>query len=161
MTDLKATDVTRFIMPGKVKTINASVTLPENAGLRFILNPCSINGKWESKLQKVLSKRWKKPQEEFKTWAANTTNFKLGQIQSVSVQSDVWVINIICLNKEGKLDQKGFADCLKNSMKLVKSEKASVHVSSLTGEFHENNLDIYAKDFSTNGIHTYFYTGDQ
>lgn len=155
------TDVTKFIMPGKVKTINASVTLPENAGLRLILNPCGLNGKWETQLQKTLSKKWMKPQLEFKTWAANTTNFKLGQIQPVSVQSDVWIVNFLCVDKEGNYSEAAFDEALKKILKLAKDEKASVHVSTLTSEMHGENFEKYSKNLSKYGIHTYFYNGDK
>lgn len=154
------TETSKFMTPGKVKTINGSITIPENAGLRFILNPCSLSGKWDSKLQKLISKKWMKPQLEYKSWHANTFNFKLGQIQTVAVQSDIWIVNFLTIDKDGKFDQKAFDTSLKAILKAGKDDKASMHVSTLTSEIHNINLTKYSEVFSPQGVHIYFYNGD-
>ena len=146
----------KFTPAGKIKMIKSSILNPENAGLRIIINPCAMDGKWTNKLQQAISKKWRKPQEEYKSWFVNVSGFKSGKIQTVAVQSDTWITNILCLDKDNKLDEEALKKCLSEVLKLVLDNKASIHISMLSTEI-QPDLNTYSSFFSPEGIHTYFY----
>ena len=146
-----------FVTAGKVKEIKSSITMPENAGLRMILNFCSVSGKYTGTVSEILTKRWKRAQDEYKNWFVNRVGFKLGEQQPVAVQSDIWVLNMICFDEKGELDQKAFTANIEKARKLAQYEKGSVHVSTASVAQIPGLKEILVKEFSENGVHIYFY----
>lgn len=148
----------KFITPGKMKQVNATIIAPENAGLRFVLNACGVSGKFESKLGTLLNKRWSKVREDYKGWHATQHNFKLGLLNTTAVSSDTWVVNMLVEDKDGNLDQAALQLAVKKVADLAKYEHASVHVSNiLTTEVPELQ-PLLAKNLAEEGINVYFYT---
>jgi hypothetical protein len=122
----------KFQPLAKTKTIQGSILTPHNAGLRFVLSVNNLAGKAENPLLPVFDKKWKKVREESRGWFATKTGaYKLGAINTTAVQSDTWVIHMLCQDENVKTDIKGLEDCLKAVQKLAKYEKATVHVSDI------------------------------
>jgi hypothetical protein len=119
----------KFLPKGKVKTVKGSILNPEYAGLRLILNFVNQSGKPEGSLYSLFDKKWKKVKEETKGWYASRINFKLGEINTIAVQSDTWVINCLCQNEGNSVQETALNDCIKKIASIAKNEKASVHVS--------------------------------
>lgn len=84
-----------FIVPGRLKYITGDATIPESAGMRFIIHVCNASGGWGKGFVLAISKKWKNPEQEYRRWFATQNNFRLGEIQAVQVQSDTSIINMI------------------------------------------------------------------
>jgi len=133
----------RFSQKGKKKEINGTILLPQVAGLRFILNYLSMSGKPSGDLMKVLDRKWPKIKAESKGWFASRENFKLGSISITAVQSDTWVITMLCQDESGTLNSDALDSCLKRVHQLAKQEKASIHVSQfLVDQMPEINAKL-------------------
>jgi len=154
-------DTKRFAVKGKVKIISGSVINPEMAGLRFILNAVNTAGKTDSDLENLLDKKWKKVKAEVRGWFVNKTGaYKLGAVNTIAVQSDVWILNMLCKDDNLMMSEKGLEACLAEVAKLAKYEQASVHVSSFLLKEMPNAQELLNKHFSNNGILTCIYDDD-
>ena len=148
----------RFSPKGRVKNVNASVLTPENAGLRIILNFCSLNAKFDDKLDKLLTKRWAKAREEVRGWFSSQRDFKLGQISNCAVGSDTWIVEALVKDKENKLDKVALEAAIKKTGQFCKAEKASLHVSNLLLEVASELEILLQKYVLEEGVNVYFYT---
>lgn len=147
----------KFQTPGKVRTVNASILAPELAGLRIIINVVGQDGKFESELDKLLTKKWANVRTRYKSWYAEQQNFKLGCIDNVSVASDIWIVNLLAFDKENKFSPDGLNSAVKKLAALAKYENASVHCSSLLVGDVPKLQELLLKDLAENGIHCFFY----
>lgn len=147
----------KFITPGKFKQINATILAPENAGLRLILNVVGQNGKFESKLDGILSKKWVKVREDYKGWFATQHNFKMGWLNNTAVGSDTWVVNMLVEDKEGKVDTKALQVAVKKVADMAKYERASVHVSAITVSEIPELQQLLTSHLIEEGVNVYFY----
>lgn len=145
---------------GRTKTVNGTILTPEMAGLRFILSVNNLAGKVEGNpLLPIFDKKWKKVREDSKGWFATKTGaYKLGAVSSLAVQSDTWIIHMLCQDEDLKFDLDGLKTCLNNVCKLAKSEKASVHVSELLTLAIPELGTLCADLLVKNGINVYFYS---
>lgn len=149
----------RFQPQGKTKLIKGSILAPENAGLRFVLSVNNTQGKVEGNpLLPLFDKKWKQVRQETKGWYANKTGaYKLGAINTTAVQSDTWVIHMLCQGDDLTVDAKGLEECLKKVCASAKYERATVHVSTvLTDAIPELN-ELLTKQLVENGVSVYFY----
>ncbi|MDP9765376.1 O-acetyl-ADP-ribose deacetylase (regulator of RNase III) [Deinococcus enclensis] len=72
-------------------------TRPTGPGPKVIVHVCNDAGHWGAGFVLALSRRWKAPEEAFRTWASGAGDraFELGQVQFVPVEPDLWVANLI------------------------------------------------------------------
>lgn len=148
----------RFQPQGRVKVIQGSILAPENAGLRFVLNVANLEGKAESPLYPVFDKKWPTVKREVKGWFNTRTGaYKLGAVNTTAVQSDTWVLNMLCQDKELNTDKSALQTCLKEVCKMAKYEKASVHVSTLLTDSVPDLTDLLKTELVENGVSVYFY----
>ncbi len=150
--------VNKFQTPGRTKVIKGSILAPENAGLRFVLSVNNTAGKPENPMFPIFDKKWKKVKEESRGWYATKTGaYKLGAINTTAVQSDVWVIHMLCQNDDLNTDSAALADCLKKVCGSAKYEHATVHVSTvLTGSIPELT-NLLNTELVEQGVSVYFY----
>lgn len=151
-----SSNVSPFAPKGKVKVVNGTILAPENAGLRVILNILGMSGKTDSNMFTLFDKKWKKVKEESKGWYSLRTNFKLGFNNQIAVQSDTWVINMLCKNEENVLDEPSLDVCLKKASDMAKYEKATVHVSEILLQEHPLLAEKF-NVFTDNGVSVYVY----
>jgi len=148
----------RFQQQGKVKVIKGSVLTPENGGLRFVLSIINMAGKSENPLYPLFDKKWKKVKEEARGWYANKTGaYKLGAVSTTAVQSDVWVINMLCQDEDLKTSETGLEECVKKVASSAKYEKATVHISSLLTEALPTLSSLLNKHLVEQGVSVYYY----
>lgn len=147
----------KFLTNGKSKVVNGSIINPEMGNLRLIFVPCSASGKPDSDLHAVLNKKWKTVAAELKGWYSNNIDFKMGSINRTSVQSDTWVLHALCMDAQGKLDEKALAACVKKVADMAKYEKASVHVSHLTAKAMPKLIDMLHTSCVEKGTHVLYY----
>lgn len=152
-------NVKKFQNPGKFRTIKGTILAPENAGLRFVLSVNNMAGKHDNHpLYSLFDKKWKKVKEEAKGWYATKTGaYKLGATNVTAVQSDTWVIHMLCQNENQQTDVKALEDCLKKVSESAKYEKASVHVSSLLTKAIPELLPLINTHLVQNGLNVSLY----
>lgn len=151
--------VNKFQQPGRVKVINGSILTPENAGLRFILSVANMAGKPEGNpLLPIFDKKWVKVKQEARGWYATKTGaYKLGAVNTTAVQSDTWVIHMLCQDDKLGTDATALAECLKKVCASAKYEHATVHVSTvLTGAIPELT-DLLTTHLVEQGVSVSFY----
>ena len=148
-----------FKVLGKVKFVKGSILTPHNAGLRFVLSPVNLTGKYaKHPLFPVFEKKWKKVKEDAKGWYSNKTGeYKLGAINTSAVQSDTWVIHMLCQDDEGTTSLSALENCLKKVCASAKYEKASVHVSSLLTASVPELSELLTKYLVNEGVSVSYY----
>lgn len=153
----------RFKVQGKTKVIKASILAPENAGLRFVLSVTNLAGKPDNNpLYPLFEKKWKKVREEARGWYATKTGaYKLGAVMNTAVQSDTWVIQMLCQDENQVTDFTGLEKCLKEVAKSAIYEKATVHVSSLLTNAIPELTGLLKTQLVDQGVSVYFYDEPQ
>lgn len=150
--------VKMFQPKGKVKTIRGSILAPENAGLRFVLSVNNLAGKVEGSWYKIFDKKWPKVREQTKGWYNTRTGaYKLGAVNTTAVQSDTWVLHMLCQDDKLKTDATSLEKCLTEVCKMAKYERATVHVSNLVVESVPELSELLTKCLVDNGVSVYFY----
>lgn len=148
----------KFQQPGRVKVVKGSILAPENAGLRFVLSVTNLVGKAESPLYPLFDKKWPKVKQEARGWYATKTGaYKLGAVNSTAVQSDTWVIHMLCQDEEMNVKADALKVCLKEVCKMAKYERATVHVSTLLTEAVPELTDLLSSELVDNGVSVSFY----
>lgn len=149
----------KFQVLGKVKNVKGSIIAPQNSGLRFVLSVNNLAGKPENPLLAIFDKKWKKVREEIKGWYANRTGtYKLGAINTTAVQSDTWIIHMLCQDENLKVNLDGLKLCLKATLKMAQFEKASIHVSNLLVTLIPELPTLLEENFINNNVSVYYYS---
>lgn len=149
----------RFQPQGKTKVIQGTILAPENAGLRFVLSVNNLAGKPDNHpLYPLFEKKWKKVREEARGWYATKTGaYKIGAVNTTAVQSDTWVIHMLCQDENQATDVAGLEKCLKEVCKMAKYERATVHVSSLLTNAVPELTAALKTQLVDQGVSVYFY----
>ena len=149
----------RFKVQGKTKVIQGSILAPENAGLRFVLSINNLAGKPDNNpLYPTFEKKWKKVREQARGWYATKTGaYKLGAVLTTAVQSDTWVMQLLCQDENQVTDVSGLEKCLKEVAKQAKYERATVHVSSLLTNAVPEMVELLKTQLVEQGVSVYFY----
>lgn len=151
-------NINKFQVAGKTKLIKGSILQPHNAGLRFILNVANLAGKTESPLYPILDKKWPKVKQEVRGWyATKTGDYKFGAINTVSVQSDIWVINCLVQDEKLKTNSAAIEKSLKEVCKMAKYEKATVHVSTAMVAAIPEFKSALEAQLVSQGVSVYYY----
>ena len=82
-----------------IQYIKGDATQPQGAGLKIIAHVCNDMGAWGKGFVVALSKRWKKPEADYRAWYLSKTDFALGDVQFVEVAPDIVVANMIGQHK--------------------------------------------------------------
>lgn len=62
---------------------------------RFLLHVCNNVGKWGAGFVKAISKEWPQPEQHYRNWFNRDRTLRLGQIQTVYVEDNLYVVNLI------------------------------------------------------------------
>lgn len=129
----------RIFNPGILRYVEGDATLPRGGGHRMIIHVCNDEGKWGKGFVLALSKRWQKPEQEYRIWyrsqGEGRNKFRLGEIQIVEIQSELAVVNMI--GQHGiEPDENGIApiryeaikSCLEKIAKEAKDRGSSIHL---------------------------------
>lgn len=149
----------KFQQSGRTKLIKSSIIAPENAGLRFVLSINNLAGKPDNNpLYPVIEKKWPKVRAEARGWYATKTGaYKLGAVNTTAVQSDTWVIHMLCQDENQVTDAAGLEKCLKEVCKMAKYEKATVHVSTLLTDAVPEMMGLIKTQLVEEGVSVNFY----
>ena len=146
----------KFAVQGKTKLVKGTVTMPEGSGLRLIMVFASESGKPDSDLYKILDHKWR-ASAELKGWYQVHTTFKMGAVKETSVQSDVWLMNMLVLDKDNKLNEKALATAIKELTKVARYERASVHCSTLLTTAYPELQDLLNTALVEQGVSVSYY----
>jgi hypothetical protein len=148
----------KFQPQGRVKVVQGSILAPENAGLRFVLNVANMKGEVKSPLYPLFEKKWPTVKREVKGWFNTRTGaYKLGAVNTTAVQSDTWVLNMLCQDDKFETSADAVKTCLKEVCKMAKSEKATVHVSTMLTDDVPELTGLLTSELVENGVSVYFY----
>lgn len=79
-------------------------TNPSGNGNKIIVHICNDIGGWGKGFVLAISKRWKAPENSYRTWYQSKDNFNLGEVQFVQVEQDLWIANLIGQHKINKAE---------------------------------------------------------
>ena len=111
----------KYIIPGRLKTIEGDASIPMCAGHRLIINVCSDDGTWDKNKTGI---RWDKVKTEYLKWYRSQIKFVPGEIQEINVQSDTAVLNVL-LNS----DEQTLLKCIDKIGELAITYGSSVHIN--------------------------------
>jgi len=148
----------KFAIKGKVKNVTGSVLFPESGNLKFVLNILDMSEKTKSVMADLFSKKWNKVNTEARGWYARRENFKLGAINNTAVQSDVWVLSVLCKDKDGVFDKKSLDTGLKTIADMALYEKAAVHVAQKLVEDVPELTASLDEQLIKRGVNIYYYS---
>jgi|ERR1019366_3267379 hypothetical protein len=147
----------KFSPVGKSKVINGTLTIPNASGLRLICVLASEKGEFDSPVYKLLDKKWATIKTAAKGWRQENIHFKMGNLRDCAVNSDIWVVSLLCVKKDGTLDEKALATCFKKLSQMALSDKGTVHFSSTVADEHPQFFDMAQTQLVEKGINVFYY----
>lgn len=148
----------KFQVQGSFKEIKGSILNPHHAGLRFVLSVNNMAGKLECPIYPLIDKKWGKVKSEARGWYVNKTGaYKLGATMTTAVQSDVWVIHMLCQDESLVTHTDALKECLKKVAATAKYEKASVHVAKVLCDSIPDLQDLLKSELLDNGVSVLCY----
>ena len=80
-----------------LRFLEGDATQPEGEGPKVIVHVCNDVGGWGRGFVVALSRRWKAPENDYRSWSqgAHDEPFGLGEVRFVRVADEVWVANLI------------------------------------------------------------------
>ncbi|MFQ6602267.1 Appr-1-p processing protein [Flavobacterium sp. C3NV] len=151
-----------------IQYTKGDATSPQSENNKIIVHVCNDIGGWGKGFVMAISKRWKKPENQYREWFKSKDGFELGKVQFVQVEEDLWVANLIGQHKINK-DENGNApirydaieDGLKEVASFAKENNASVHMPrigcGLAGGKWEMIEPIILKRLSNNDVEVVVY----
>ena len=147
-----------FGLQGRIKECHGSSLNPVNAGLKMIVSFCSQSDKYESPFYNMLIKRFGKVHSDFREWFV-MQNLKFGTVNTTAVNSDTWIMSLVCLDKKNKLDKAALEDCLKKVIEMAVYERFSLHISEMLLK-EAPHLKKLLPTISNAGVNVYLYKED-
>ena len=152
----------RFNPAGQVKTVNASISSTRTmGGLCLILAALSEDGTkiMDCPVYGLLKRKFAAAVTDPKQWYHSRINWKLGAVRDTFLSSEARLQSMLCIKNDGTCDEKALETCMKAVIKLAKTDKGSVHVSSALVEMLPQ-LSSHLDAVKQAGITLYIYTGD-
>lgn len=84
-------------MSTPITYLKGDATCPQAKGVKIIGHICNDIGAWGKGFVLAISRRWDKPEAEYRAWynAGQSAGFALGAVQFVQVEPYIWVANMI------------------------------------------------------------------
>lgn len=154
-----------FIPRGRLKTIApGDATVPESAGLRYILQLCSDNGENDDDFSRKLALRWPSVTDSYKTWYRNSFGkWEGGEIKTIQVQSDTVVVHMIAYKrsrsgaKKPKLDKEALRKCLDAVGKEASDNNGTVHLPKTDSRSWKGIEDLLTEQLLRRGLNVTVY----
>jgi len=147
--------------------VKGDATKPAGDGPKLLIHCCNDIGAWGKGFVTALSRRWSKPEESYRSWALNES-FRLGMVQPVRVESDVWVLNMLAQrgirrrsSDPPAIDYDKLRVCLRKVGDFAVSRAASVHApkfgSALAGGSWDTIETMIVEELVERGIDVFIY----
>ncbi len=135
---------------------------------KIIAHICNDIGAWGKGFVLAVSKRWQKPELEYKKWFKEGNGFELGEVQFVQVSDEIYVANMIGQRGIRKsktntppIRYEAVDACLKKVGEKAKDLNATVHMPrigcGLAGGKWEEIEKLIIKNMSSKDIEVYVY----
>jgi O-acetyl-ADP-ribose deacetylase (regulator of RNase III) len=82
-------------MAEAIRYVIGDATRPDATGNKVIVHVCNDVGGWGRGFVMALSQRWPNPEAQYRAWHKSRDDFKLGAVQFVQVENDLWVANLV------------------------------------------------------------------
>ena len=137
-------------MTNNVITLIGDATNPQTDGKKIIAHVCNDVGRWGAGFVLALSKKWSKPEEEYKRILPE--NLQLGLVQYVDVEDDIIIANMIGQH-DTKSNRYGVPPIrygalkvtLNNLFQYAQLKKASVHMPMIGAGLAGGDWNIISK----------------
>jgi O-acetyl-ADP-ribose deacetylase (regulator of RNase III) len=147
----------RIFNPGMLRYVEGDATIPRGGSHRLLIHIVNDLGGWGSGFVVAISKRWKKPEQEYRIWyrsqGEGQLKFQLGEIQNVEIQTDLTVVNMLAqhgigLDKDGNppLRLDALKSCLEKVAKEAKDRSSSVHLPRIGAGLASGKTSGYDKE---------------
>ena len=149
-----------FVPRGRLKTIApGDATIPESAGLRYILHFCDDQGKSEDDFSRKLSARWPAVTDSYRTWYRNSFGkWEGGETKFDQVQSDTIIAHMIALlGKKPKLNKEALRKCLDAVGKEASYQGGSVHITKTDAKSWKGIEDLLTEQLLRRGLNVTVY----
>ena len=151
----------------EITYIKGDATSPQTAGMKIIAHICNDIGGWGKGFVLAISKRWQEPERQYRKWYHEHENFKLGQVQFVSVTDYIIVANMIGQkgiktgSKGAPIRYEAVDECLKKLGDKAIEINASIHMPrigcGLAGGKWDKIEPLIAKNLLDRGISVFVY----
>lgn len=152
----------------QITYLKGDATKPDTAGNKIIVHICNDIGGWGAGFVLAISKRWKKPEEEYKELFKTKPYPLLGEIQFVQTEQDIFVANLIgqrhiVPDRNGRppIRYKAVETGLAKLADFAKEISASVHMPrigcGLAGGSWEKIEPIIKMQLTNNKIDVFVY----
>ena len=122
----------------EIQYVKGDATQPIGDGRKIIIHCCNdcVPGKWGKGFVMALSRRWKKPETEYRKWSRGHIpglKFELGAVQFVKVEDDIVVGNMIGQKgirgaaKVPPIRYAAIVSCLWKVQSAAEKNNASIH----------------------------------
>jgi O-acetyl-ADP-ribose deacetylase (regulator of RNase III) len=117
-----------------INYIKGDATSPIGIDKKLIVHICNDIGGWGKGFVLAISKKWKKPEQNYREWFKSQENFRLGEVQFVIVESHLSIANMIGQHKikrnNGKIPirYEAVRDCLHKVALFSNENNFSVHM---------------------------------
>lgn len=117
----------------RIHYLTGDATAPLGRGNKIIAHVCNDVGAWGAGFVLALSKRWSKPEREYRT-LARRQSLKLGMLKLVQVERAIWVANMIAQHDIRWHDRippiryEALLECLKQLGFESHQRQASIHM---------------------------------
>jgi O-acetyl-ADP-ribose deacetylase (regulator of RNase III) len=154
--------------------VKGDATRPQGDGPKLIVHVCNNIGAWGAGFVVAISRRWPEPEAFYREWYRNKDGgFGMGRIQSVLVDDDLYVVNMIAQHsirgRDGAssgppLRYPALRQCLQKVVQLAQTHQASVHMPrigcGLAGGMWEHVQDIIEETLVLGGVKVTVYDFD-
>jgi len=154
--EAEPTPVSKTGFQAKVREVKGSILAPVNAGLKMTLVACSQSGSYSSPLYDAMVKRYPKIKEDYRGLFINQ-NLKIGAVYTTAVNSEVWILQAVCMDKEGVLDETALKACVKKAVSSACYEGASLHLSELLFNDVPELKEALTAEAIKSGVNIYLY----
>ncbi|MBN2569836.1 MAG: macro domain-containing protein [Deltaproteobacteria bacterium] len=152
---------------GKITYVIGDATAPQTPGPKMIIHICNDIGAWGKGFVLAVSRRWPQIKRYYREWYQTKSDFRLGAIQSIQVNSDIWVVNMIGQKgirhtKAGPpIRYQALEQCLSKIAEGAKELGASIHMprigSGLAGGDWVKIEPIISRQLCNKGLAVYVY----
>lgn len=115
--------------------LTGDATYPQGSGPKVIAHVVNNIGKWGSGFVLALNRRWAQPGQKYFEWATHpspSVPFRLGEVQFVQVEPELWVANMVAQHQtirenSSPIRYESLRKCLRTVTDFCLEERASMH----------------------------------
>jgi hypothetical protein len=150
--------MSKFGVQGKIKTVQGNFIAPIHSGLRLIVNFAGLNGKYDHPTDQAIGKIWRAATSDYRSWFVSQQKFKLGEMKETVVASDIFIVNLLVRDAEGKLNMEGLEVAVKKLAVFAKYEKGSLHFDESLLQEAPTFQALLEEHILSAGVNVYVYT---